>query len=59
MKFMSTLNLVNFFSFGFEIVGDVNSPNDQHIPVFFNFTCSQTVKSAFTSGDSARFQRAT
>ena len=59
MYFVSTSGLFILFSISFEIVGDVNSPNDQHIPILLNLTCGQTVKPAFTSGDSARFQRAT
>jgi hypothetical protein len=56
---MSTFGLFILVRVDFEIIGDVNSPNDQYIAVLFNLASRFTNKPAFTGGDSARFQRAT
>jgi hypothetical protein len=58
MEFMSPFNLIHFIGVGFEIVSDVNSPHDQHIPVFFNLAYGFTVQPAFIGRYSARYQRA-
>jgi hypothetical protein len=58
MYIMSTFGLFMLYRVDFEIVGDVNPSDDQHIAVLFDLTSGFTNEQAFTCGYPARLQRA-